>query len=59
MAALAKISNARPVMVGYGLQEDNIHAPNESFSWEQLQNGFLFVTSYLRTIGSIDPGALL
>lgn len=59
MAALAKASNARPVMVGYGLQEDNIHAPNESFSWEQLQSGFLFVTSYLRTIGSIDPGALL
>lgn len=59
MAALARVANARPVMVGYGLQEDNIHAPNESFSWEQLQSGFLFVTSYLRTTGSIDPGALL
>jgi len=59
MAALAKTANARPVMVGYGLQEDNIHAPNESFSWEQLESGFLFVASYLRTIGSIDPGALL
>jgi acetylornithine deacetylase/succinyl-diaminopimelate desuccinylase-like protein len=59
LAALARTANAKSVMVGYGLQEDNIHAPNESFSWEQLQSGFLFVTSYLRTVGSIESGGLL
>jgi acetylornithine deacetylase/succinyl-diaminopimelate desuccinylase-like protein len=59
IAALVRTANARPVIVGYGLQEDNIHAPNESFSWEQLQSGFLFVTSYFRIIGSLDPGVLL
>jgi acetylornithine deacetylase/succinyl-diaminopimelate desuccinylase-like protein len=59
LAALARTANAKAVMVGYGLQEDAIHAPNESFSWEQLESGFLLVTSYLRTLGLVDSGVLI
>ena len=29
-------------LVGFGLEEDNIHAPNESFSLDQFRMGYLF-----------------
>lgn len=39
-----------PVLVGFGLMEDNMHAPNESFSLNQLKRGFLYATKYLSTL---------
>jgi acetylornithine deacetylase/succinyl-diaminopimelate desuccinylase-like protein len=45
VAALAKVSGAQPLMVGFGLPEDQIHAPNESFSLEQFRDGYIY--SYL------------
>ncbi len=47
VAELAKVAEAEPLMVGFGLEEDNIHAPNESFSLEQFEKGFLFAASFL------------
>ncbi|MGI6524246.1 MAG: M20/M25/M40 family metallo-hydrolase [Bdellovibrionota bacterium] len=37
---LVQTTGAVPLLVGFGLEEDNIHAPNESFSLRQLRWGF-------------------
>ncbi len=42
VAKLAKASGGYPLMVGFGLDEDQIHAPNESFSLSQFEQGFLY-----------------
>lgn len=39
---LSQSTGATPLMIGFGLEEDNIHAPNESFSLDQWRKGFLF-----------------
>lgn len=44
---LSKASGAEPLLVGFGLEEDSIHSPNESFSLEQLEDGYQYVTSFL------------
>ncbi len=48
--ALRDASGAQPVLVGFGLEEDNIHAPNESFSLEQFRRGYLFSSLLLSTL---------
>ncbi len=45
--ALAEASQAEVVCMGTGLDRDNIHAPNESFGLDQLENGFLLITKTL------------
>ncbi|MCB0320669.1 MAG: M20/M25/M40 family metallo-hydrolase [Bdellovibrionales bacterium] len=52
VARLAQVSGAEPLLVGFGLEEDNIHAPNESFSLEQFRKGFLYVASFLSSFDS-------
>jgi acetylornithine deacetylase/succinyl-diaminopimelate desuccinylase-like protein len=44
---LSEVSGALPVLVGFGLDEDRIHAPNESFSLKQFEDGYRYVTSFL------------
>jgi len=41
---LAKASGAEALLIGLGLPEDQIHAPNESFGLDRLQRGFLIVS---------------
>jgi len=50
VASLVKESGAEPILVGFGLEEDNIHAPNESFSLEQFKQGFLYVSMFLSSL---------
>lgn len=52
VADLARLSGASPLLVGFGLEEDCIHAPNESFSIEQFERGFLYATLFLKTLSS-------
>ena len=40
---LTHVSGADLVMAGFGLEEDRIHAPNESFSLAQFRLGYLYV----------------
>ncbi len=40
VADLVKATGAEVVGMGYGLPEDNIHAPNECFDWPRLEKGF-------------------
>ena len=47
VANLSEISGAEPLLVGFGHDEDKIHAPNESFSIEQFRHGYLYVASIL------------
>ncbi len=47
---LIKISGAEPLLVGFGLEEDNIHAVNESFSLEQFRGGFMYVATFLASL---------
>src|SRR6185295_8786265 len=39
--AIQKASSAEALIVGFALPTDDIHAPNEHFSLQSLQNGFL------------------
>ena len=45
--ALAQAAKAEPLLVGFGLEDDRIHAPNESFSLEQYRHGFLYACRFL------------
>lgn len=47
---LSKASGAAPLLIGFGMEEDNIHSPNESFSLRQFEDGFRYVTSFLRAV---------
>lgn len=49
---LSEVSGATPVLVGFGLDEDNIHAPNESFALEQFRKGFMFAGRFLASLGA-------
>ena len=44
---LVKHSGAEPVLVGFGDEEDKIHAPNESFGIDQYRKGFLYASLFL------------
>ena len=40
---LATASNAEPVLIGYGLPSDMIHAPNENFGLDRFKMGFITI----------------
>jgi acetylornithine deacetylase/succinyl-diaminopimelate desuccinylase-like protein len=46
---LQQVSGGVPILAGFGLEQDNLHAPNESFSLTQFEYGFLFVGRLLST----------
>jgi acetylornithine deacetylase/succinyl-diaminopimelate desuccinylase-like protein len=52
VSALAETSGAEPLLVGFGRQEDRIHAPNESFSLEQFRLGYLYAGLMVHALGS-------
>jgi acetylornithine deacetylase/succinyl-diaminopimelate desuccinylase-like protein len=39
---LVRVSGAEPILAGFGLEDDRIHAPNESFSLAQFRLGYLY-----------------
>lgn len=45
--ALAQATGSSPLLVGFGLDQDAIHSPNESFSLQQFEEGFRYVTHFL------------
>lgn len=50
VANLVEYSGAEPVMVGFGLEADNIHAPNESFGVDRLRQGFIYAGMFLSAL---------
>lgn len=47
LSHLPAFAGAPALLVGFGSEADNIHAPNESFSIEQFKSGFLFTGLFL------------
>jgi acetylornithine deacetylase/succinyl-diaminopimelate desuccinylase-like protein len=46
-AKLAKAAQAEPCLIGTGLMDDNIHAPDEHFQIESFKKGFLTIACIL------------
>jgi acetylornithine deacetylase/succinyl-diaminopimelate desuccinylase-like protein len=48
---MVKVLQADVVMMGLGLDADRIHAPNENFSLDRLEKGFLIIARTLQKLG--------
>jgi acetylornithine deacetylase/succinyl-diaminopimelate desuccinylase-like protein len=51
LSYLPKIAGGEAILVGFGSEADNIHAPNESYSLEQFRQGFLYTGLFLSRLG--------
>ena len=49
---LAIAANAKTVLFGYGLPNDNIHAPNEHFGIDRIKLGMAVVARSLEILGN-------
>lgn len=49
---LAAASNSEVILVGLGLDSDAIHAPNEHFSLDRLEKGFLSIARAIQILGT-------
>ncbi|MEI7879666.1 MAG: M20/M25/M40 family metallo-hydrolase [bacterium] len=47
LSYLPQIAGGEAILVGFGSESDNIHAPNESYSIEQFRLGFLYTGLFL------------
>lgn len=47
---LAQISQSEVVLVGLGLQDDMIHAPNEHFGLDRIEKGFAIIVKALENL---------
>lgn len=54
LSRLSKVSGAAPVLVGFSVEEDRMHAPNESFLLQQFARGFHFVKSYIQELNALE-----
>ena len=50
LASFSKHITPNILLSGFGLEEDQIHAPNESFSLEQMELGFCFIGELLEAL---------
>jgi len=53
LSYLPQIAGGDAILVGFGSEIDNIHAPNESYSLEQFRMGFLYTGLFLSRLGLI------
>ncbi len=51
LSYLPQMAGGEALLVGFGSEEDNIHAPNESYSLEQFRQGFLYTGLFLSRLG--------
>ena len=51
LSYLPQIAGGEAILVGFGSETDNIHAPNESYSLEQFRMGFLYTGLFLSRLG--------
>ncbi len=52
LSYLPAIAGGEALLVGFGSEEDNIHAPNESYSIEQFRMGYLYTGLFLNRLGT-------
>lgn len=48
-----KVLNAPVVLLGFGLPDDNLHAPNEKFSLESFRRGMKTVIKFYQELGNL------
>jgi len=53
VAPLVQVTGAACVLLGYGLPEDNLHAPNEHFRLESFFGGARTSAAYLGEVGAL------
>jgi len=51
VATLSAVLQAPVVMMGFGLPDENLHAPDEHFSLDNFDKGLLTIVRYLRKVG--------
>jgi acetylornithine deacetylase/succinyl-diaminopimelate desuccinylase-like protein len=49
---LCEVSGATPLLVGFALESDRAHAPNESFAISQFELGFRYASRMLEDLGT-------
>jgi acetylornithine deacetylase/succinyl-diaminopimelate desuccinylase-like protein len=54
VAELINVSEAEPLLAGFGSEADNMHAPNESFSLEQFRLGYLYAGMMLSSVSEME-----
>ncbi len=54
-AELASVAGAEAIFVGLGLDSDNIHAPNEHFDLERMEQGALLICRALENFQATSP----
>lgn len=54
LSKLSGAAGAEPLLVGYGLERDNIHSPNESFGIDQAEKGFVYYGLLLQRLNEIS-----
>ncbi|GGA36095.1 dipeptidase [Paenibacillus physcomitrellae] len=47
---LSRVLTAPAVLMGFGLPDENLHAPNEHFNLENFDKGLLTIVEYLRSL---------
>lgn len=47
---LSRVLSAPSVMMGFGLPDENLHAPNEHFNLENFDKGLLTIVEYLKSL---------
>ncbi len=52
--SLAQASGAETALIGCGLAEDNIHAPNERFGLDRFEQGFLTIGRILAKMNEVE-----
>lgn len=50
ISELARASSSEVAFFGLGLASDRIHAPNECFGWDRIENGFIIICDTLSRI---------
>lgn len=53
-AALALASHSDPILLGVGLADDAIHAPNEHFSIDRLEKGCLMIARGIERLATLE-----
>jgi acetylornithine deacetylase/succinyl-diaminopimelate desuccinylase-like protein len=51
---LAEVSQSEVILLGFGLPDDQIHAPNEHFGVDRLEKGFLVLSLAIQNLGNLN-----
>ncbi|MEI7437290.1 MAG: M20/M25/M40 family metallo-hydrolase [bacterium] len=57
LSKLPALACAEPLLVGFGVDADRIHAPNESYSLDQFLENYLFAGLFIGALGGCSQDA--